>query len=160
MLMGHLHLVFGQWNHLRQLLDSHSRVVVDGQTLSLSDVVAVSHYHAAVSLTLDANIINKVHESTTLLHLKLRQGATIYGITTGFGGSADVRTSDHEELQRGLLQLPKWVFFYLPTKAQIFMAKAILECKPGEGMPFLPPLSEECFSSGSTLCCVAILVSV
>ncbi|KAK1659694.1 putative phenylalanine ammonia-lyase [Colletotrichum godetiae] len=81
--------------------------VVDGQTLLLSDVVAVSHYHAPVSLTSDANILNKVHQSTVLLRLKLRQGATIYGITTGFGGSADVRTSDHEELQRGLLQLPQ-----------------------------------------------------
>ncbi|KAK1457291.1 phenylalanine ammonia-lyase [Colletotrichum cuscutae] len=105
MLMGHLHLVSGQWKHLRQLLDSQSRVVVDGQTLSLSDVVAVSHYHASVSLTSDTNTINKVHKSTALLRLKLRQGATIYGVTTGFGGSADVRTSDHEELQRGLLQL-------------------------------------------------------
>lgn len=39
-----------------------------------------------------------------MLKTHLQQGHLVYGVTTGFGGSADTRTTDLESLQRALVQ--------------------------------------------------------
>lgn len=46
-----------------------------------------------------------VQQSCDALHKVLNSGATIYGVNTGYGGSAGARTTHHEELQVALIQM-------------------------------------------------------
>jgi phenylalanine ammonia-lyase len=55
-------------------------------------------------LTNDAVILDRVRRSVDLLDERLKNGRTVYGVTTGFGGSADTRTEKTENLQTALIQ--------------------------------------------------------
>ncbi|KAL8991730.1 MAG: hypothetical protein Q9169_007703, partial [Polycauliona sp. 2 TL-2023] len=48
--------------------------------------------------------IKRIDDSVALLVRLLQEGRTIYGVNTGFGGSADTRSSQNEALQAALLQ--------------------------------------------------------
>ncbi|KAF7586633.1 hypothetical protein BBP40_008543 [Aspergillus hancockii] len=45
-----------------------------------------------------------MNRSVELLGQKLAKGEVIYGVNTGFGGSADTRTNDYANLQKALIQ--------------------------------------------------------
>ena len=49
--------------------------------------------------------IEEVQRSRKALNNVLGSGATIYGVNTGFGGSAGARTDHHEDLQVALIQM-------------------------------------------------------
>jgi phenylalanine ammonia-lyase len=55
-------------------------------------------------LTNDAAILDGVEESVQFLESELERGRIIYGVTTGFGGSADTRTDKVRGLQVALQQ--------------------------------------------------------
>lgn len=48
--------------------------------------------------------MERIDQSVSTLTDHLQQGEMVYGVNTGFGGSADVRTEDHDNLQRALVQ--------------------------------------------------------
>ncbi|KAL8832270.1 MAG: hypothetical protein Q9191_000369 [Dirinaria sp. TL-2023a] len=79
-------------------------VKVDGQSLDISSVVAVSRY--AVEPRLDDGEVpsGRMNASVASLNKLINTGDTLYGVNTGFGGSADTRTSQAEILQSALLQ--------------------------------------------------------
>ncbi|CEO60383.1 hypothetical protein PMG11_05012 [Penicillium brasilianum] len=81
-----------------------SQVVLDGQSLNLSSVVAVARHGCDVSLTKDSKIHQRLQRSVDVLNEKLNSGETVYGVNTGFGGSADTRTTDYVALQKALIQ--------------------------------------------------------
>jgi len=76
-------------------------VVIDGHSLSVADVVAVANHN--VPATLSESCREKVEASVRFLESKLK-GHSVYGVTTGFGGSADTRTADTMALQVSLLE--------------------------------------------------------
>ncbi|KAI6894618.1 phenylalanine ammonia-lyase [Hortaea werneckii] len=79
-------------------------VLINGQDLSLAEVVAVSCHRAQVRLTDDEKIRSSVNASIDFIKEHLDRGEVVYGINTGFGGSADARSSDFTSVQRGLIQ--------------------------------------------------------
>ncbi|PGH27928.1 phenylalanine ammonia-lyase [Polytolypa hystricis UAMH7299] len=80
------------------------RVILDGNSLDLAAVTAVARYGVLPTLTRKNEILATVVRSVNVLHESLAQGKSIYGVTTGFGGSADTRTEDYEALQKALIQ--------------------------------------------------------
>ncbi|KAF7969500.1 hypothetical protein HWV62_27198 [Athelia sp. TMB] len=56
-------------------------------------------------LTASAGTKNLVKKSRAVIDDKVLSGTSIYGVTTGFGGSADTRTSDDSALGNALLQM-------------------------------------------------------
>jgi len=52
----------------------------------------------------DPSVQQQVQDSVDFLQKKLADGTVIYGVTTGFGGSADARTRDYERLQSAAIQ--------------------------------------------------------
>ncbi|KAH7033525.1 phenylalanine ammonia-lyase [Microdochium trichocladiopsis] len=76
-------------------------VAIDSQNLTIADVVAVSRHLAQVELTDDA--IEAITACSDIIAEKLAQGEVIYGVNTGFGGSADTRPSDVERVQQSLI---------------------------------------------------------
>ncbi|KIM47098.1 hypothetical protein M413DRAFT_422798 [Hebeloma cylindrosporum] len=77
-------------------------VKVDGNTLTTAAVVAASRYAASVQLD-DCNK-ECVEESRQVVVDKVLSGTSIYGLSTGFGGSADTRTDKPLKLGHALLQ--------------------------------------------------------
>lgn len=75
-------------------------VVIDGNSLCVGDVVAVARNGAKVEIS--PSVHATVEASVQFKESK--KHTSIYGVTTGFGGSADTRTSDTEALQISLLE--------------------------------------------------------
>ncbi|KAK0701148.1 L-Aspartase-like protein [Apiosordaria backusii] len=96
--------VFAEWQRLRNKLWEKGEISVDGNRLTVADVVAVSLHDAKARLTDDEKILKQVEESVAYLARQLEAGHTIYGVNTGFGGSADTRTQDFERLQSAAIQ--------------------------------------------------------
>jgi len=79
------------------------RVLVDGDTLTLEEVLAVSHGRARAELSPGAR--DRVRRARALVEARLEDGEAHYGINTGFGTLAEVRIerADLERLQRNLV---------------------------------------------------------
>lgn len=69
----------------------------------LANFHAKSH-NAIASLAKDQECIRKVEASVGFLGKELESGHVVYGVNTGFGGSADTRTQDFERLQSAAIQ--------------------------------------------------------
>ena len=79
-------------------------VVVDGQTLSIAAVTAAARYGASVQLDESPSIKNQIAKSRKVISDKVDAGLSVYGVSTGFGGSADTRTDQPILLGNALLQ--------------------------------------------------------
>ncbi|RPD57798.1 phenylalanine ammonia-lyase [Lentinus tigrinus ALCF2SS1-7] len=79
-------------------------VVVDGETLSIPAVAAVARYAAATVLDDSSDIQERVLKSRQVIADKVSGQKSVYGVSTGFGGSADTRTSDPLTLGLALFQ--------------------------------------------------------
>lgn len=79
-------------------------VVVNGHDLSLAELVAVATYRSPVEVSSDPAVTQKVHDSVEFLKTHLAEGNVVYGINTGYGGSADTRSKNLADMQRGLIQ--------------------------------------------------------
>ncbi|KAF8633373.1 hypothetical protein AX17_004544 [Amanita inopinata Kibby_2008] len=103
-------------------------VIIDGQNLSIAAVTAASRYHAAVTLDTSPEIKSKLDKSRGVIVDKVDGGISVYGVSTGFGGSADTRTDKPLLLGNALLQ--HQVSGVLPSSAQ-----------PLDVLPLLDPLA-------------------
>ncbi|GFG08171.1 phenylalanine ammonia-lyase [Aspergillus udagawae] len=74
---------------------------VSGRDLTIADVVAVSRHLAPVELT--SASIDAIEACSKIIPKKIAQGEIIYGVNTGFGGSADARSNDVERVQQSLI---------------------------------------------------------
>ncbi|KIW08690.1 phenylalanine ammonia-lyase [Verruconis gallopava] len=92
--------LFRRLNSLRNGTD----VILDGKSLDIPSVVAVANYNAKPRLDDRGGVIECINASVDLLATRLREGEMVYGVNTGFGGSADVRTNKLKSLQKGLVQ--------------------------------------------------------
>ena len=81
---------------------SHS-IILDGQCLSIPDVLATSIY-PTVKVVLSKEALAEVTANELYLRKKLDNGLVAYGINTGFGGSADVRSWMMEDVQEALIR--------------------------------------------------------
>ncbi|CAL8579680.1 hypothetical protein XPA_005414 [Xanthoria parietina] len=93
--------------HAYQTLTNIQRnrwVELDGESLDIPSVVAVSRYNVEPRLADDDDFRRRIDASVATLKQLLEDGNIVYGVTTGFGGSADTRTDRTEALQLALLQ--------------------------------------------------------
>jgi histidine ammonia-lyase len=79
-------------------------VVLDGNHLTLEDVVEVAEGRAEVRIA--PSVARKVKRSRDFIEKALAQGEKIYGVTTGFGLLSDqvIDQSQIEDLQRNLIR--------------------------------------------------------
>jgi phenylalanine ammonia-lyase len=62
-------------------------VVLDGQSLTLAGVVGVARYGALVALSDAPDIRGRMVKSRSVLVDKVVANKSVYGVTTGLGGS-------------------------------------------------------------------------
>ncbi|KAF4621343.1 hypothetical protein D9613_000844 [Agrocybe pediades] len=79
-------------------------VVVDGQTLSIAAVTAAARHHSSVILDESPSLKTKLAKSRKAMADKVDAGLSVYGVSTGYGGSADTRTNQPLVLGNALLQ--------------------------------------------------------
>ncbi|KAI5121453.1 hypothetical protein M0805_009561 [Coniferiporia weirii] len=92
---------------------SGAPIPLTGGTLTLPAVAAVARYPGLVSdaivqalddLAADPIFVADLERSRRIIDDKLAQNKSIYGVSTGFGGSADTRTPEFDALGLALLQ--------------------------------------------------------
>lgn len=97
-------------NHARNTLSLiHQRkniseeITLNGQTLNIPEVLSVST-DPKVKVKIDSAALLEVNANEHFLQEKLKQGLVVYGINTGFGGSAEVRSWKLADVQRALIR--------------------------------------------------------
>jgi phenylalanine ammonia-lyase len=66
---------------------------VDGKSLSIAEVAAVARHGASVSLTSSRSVRDAVASSRHVIESKMEEGKSVYGVSTGFGGSGELLSS-------------------------------------------------------------------
>ena len=92
-------LVLSQWRD--PSLPTKATLAVDGRSLTIADVVEVSRQLKHVELTSES--IDAIEVCSKIIPEKIAKGNVIYGVNTGFGGSADTRSNDVERVQQSLI---------------------------------------------------------
>ncbi|KAJ7925180.1 phenylalanine ammonia-lyase [Mycena leptocephala] len=83
----------------------NGRVIeIDGYSLSIPAVAAAARYNAPVVLKDSPTIKDRIAKSRSVIVDKVEGNKSVYGVSTGFGGSADTRTSNTLALGKALLQ--------------------------------------------------------
>ncbi|MBN2229494.1 MAG: histidine ammonia-lyase [Candidatus Thorarchaeota archaeon] len=79
-------------------------ILIDGESLSIEDVVQVARYKKKVELAVAA--IEKIKKSRDVVETAINEGRTVYGVNTGFGELASVSISrvDLASLQVNLIR--------------------------------------------------------
>ena len=77
--------------------------MLDGKNLSIPEVLATS-INPKVKVHLSENALEEVAANEVYLKKKLENGLVVYGINTGFGGSAEVRSWKLEDVQKALIR--------------------------------------------------------
>ena len=67
-----------------------STITIDGRPLSLAQTNAISSGEQSVSLSEDKATHQRIAQSVALVEKAVAEGWSVYGVTTGFGGMADV----------------------------------------------------------------------
>ncbi|KAJ5746495.1 phenylalanine ammonia-lyase [Penicillium odoratum] len=101
---SHLAVTCAAWNKLQKYIAGET-IAIDGSTLDLAAVVAASYHNCTPVLTDDPSVQERITASVDVLMDHLTKGHNVYGVNTGFGGSADSRTDQWASLQAALLQL-------------------------------------------------------
>ena len=68
-------------------------IKVDGRTLSIPAVTAAARYNASVILDNSPELHQQIDKSREVLQRKLDANKSVYGVSTGFGGSGKSRSS-------------------------------------------------------------------
>jgi phenylalanine ammonia-lyase len=81
-----LHIAQGSWAVHR----NGKAVRADGRTLSIAAVAAAARYHAEVELDDTPMARARLAKSRKVITDKVESGASVYGLSTGFGGSGEL----------------------------------------------------------------------
>lgn len=73
-------------SHLLALRNGE-KVIINGHNLSIPEVVAAGRYGAQVVLDDSSEVRTRITKSQQAMDSKLAAGKSVYGISTGFGGS-------------------------------------------------------------------------
>ncbi|KAI0544051.1 phenylalanine and histidine ammonia-lyase [Xylaria curta] len=103
-MVSHTEIILGVWQHLDALVsvEDTKPIVLTGHKLTILDIVAIARYYAVTEISDTA--LDAMERSVSALEKGFRDGHVIYGVNTGFGGTADVRTRKVVELQHALIR--------------------------------------------------------
>jgi phenylalanine ammonia-lyase len=83
------------------------QITITGHGLTLEELIAVARYGATVRLTDDGKVWERFDKSIDCVNQIIRQGEPVYGLTTSFGGMANVviPTGDIIALQNNIIRV-------------------------------------------------------
>jgi phenylalanine ammonia-lyase len=65
-------------------------IVIDGHSLSIPALVAAARHNAQIVLNGSAEIRTRVQKSRDIILEKVKASKSVYGVSTGFGGSGEL----------------------------------------------------------------------
>ena len=71
-----------------KLAEKTSSVVIDGSSLSLSNILSVGRDLADVQFSPDAGVLNRIQTTYEAMMNDVKNGVPIYGCNTGYGAQA------------------------------------------------------------------------
>ena len=83
----------------------HKPLVVNGNELTIDDVVSVARFGRQVEISSDPTVLERLRGSHHLVQRAVAEGKAIYGVTSGFGGMSQqmIAPAEASELQKNLL---------------------------------------------------------
>ncbi|KAJ5664368.1 phenylalanine ammonia-lyase [Penicillium longicatenatum] len=100
----HIEATLRIWRKLQETKEQTKPIVLDGNNLDIASVIAVARHGVKPEISTDGHLASRLELSVNTLADYLANQYVVYGVNTGFGGSADTRTSDVLDLQVHLLQ--------------------------------------------------------
>lgn len=79
-------------------------IVLDGNSLDIASIIAVARHGVKPTISKNEQLAKQLDLSVDTLAEYLSHNWVVYGVNTGFGGSADTRTNEVIDLQIHLLQ--------------------------------------------------------
>src|SRR5690606_41469933 len=76
--------------HSANTVEDMDAVVIDGRTLTIEEFIRVARHKAPVKLTTDPEVQRLIHASCQYIVHAVAEGQPIYGVTSRFGGMADL----------------------------------------------------------------------
>ncbi|CAI7655293.1 unnamed protein product [Penicillium manginii] len=101
---AHMSATLRLLRNLRDLISKKKAIVLDGKNLDIASIVAVARHGVEPTISPDERLTKHLEASVNTLADLISRKCVIYGVNTGFGGSADTRTNDLIDLQTHLLQ--------------------------------------------------------
>ncbi|KAH7179359.1 L-Aspartase-like protein [Fusarium flagelliforme] len=101
---AHAESTLATWIRLQNFKKGKEKIILDGNSLDIASLVAVARYGVKPTISQDEDLARRIALSVDALAEYLSHKYVVYGVNTGFGGSADVRTDDWLENQIGVLQ--------------------------------------------------------
>ncbi|KAF7183884.1 hypothetical protein CNMCM7691_004306 [Aspergillus felis] len=101
---GHLRQVKQHLQIFLSTLENEDEIKIDGQRLSIAQLVSVARYSARVSIDQTEALLNRMQASADTLQSHIDRGDKIYGVNTGVGGTSYTRTDKLSELQYSMFQ--------------------------------------------------------
>ncbi|KAH7312263.1 L-Aspartase-like protein [Stachybotrys elegans] len=92
------------WRDTQVLKKGQTNIVLDGNSLSIAAVIAAARHGAKPAITSDQQLHARLELGVKALEAYTSREWVVYGVNTGFGGSADTRTKDLLGLQISVLQ--------------------------------------------------------
>ncbi|PYH85270.1 phenylalanine ammonia-lyase [Aspergillus uvarum CBS 121591] len=90
---------------VQDLVKTAAPIVLDGRSLDISSVIAVARHNQHAVITESKHVVQAMQASVDILAKRIQGGEVVYGVNTGFGGSADTRTREYAALQKALIQM-------------------------------------------------------
>ncbi len=119
-------------------------VTVCGEGLTIDDVVAVAYDHAQVAISQEPEVVVRIQNACDYIEEAVRCGRPIYGVTSGFGGMANVVIAPEEaaELQDNIVWYHKTgAGNYLPVAdvraAMLLRANTLMQGASGVRMEII-----------------------
>ncbi|KAF8504772.1 phenylalanine ammonia-lyase [Russula emetica] len=108
-------------------------IIIDGHSLSIPAVVAVARHNAQIVLDDSPEIRAGIQKSRDVIVGKVETSQSVYGVSTGFGGSADTRTPNTLALGSALLQHQH--SGVLPSSTDVLPSLPLLDPLASTSMP-------------------------
>lgn len=101
---AHMSATLQLMRRLRDLRNKKQTIILNGNNLDVASIVAVARHGVEPTISTDQLLAKRLDCSVDTLADAISQKYIIYGVNTGFGGSADTRTNELIDLQTHLLQ--------------------------------------------------------
>ncbi|KAL0934262.1 phenylalanine ammonia-lyase [Colletotrichum truncatum] len=100
----HASALQGTLSAINNWKNEDTKLSLDGDSLDVAAIIAIARHGFVPRIKEDAALRERINQSVKVLDHHIENGWVVYGVNTGFGGSADSRTEQLKKLQIACLQ--------------------------------------------------------
>ena len=124
-------------------------ILVNGHNLSIPAVTAAARYNASVTLDDSAGVRERLPQSRSVIVSKIEAGKTVYGVSTGVGGSGESRQTTVFRHSPSSIPHPTYSIVGARSDDPLRLGNALLQhqhygvisTEEGDSLPLVDPLT-------------------